>query len=77
MRKQLEEAVESCTSLIDLMQSEDPAVREEATDAARGMLWKWVDEGNPTELINLLGAIRLTVKMTLEHWEGDEDEDQA
>lgn len=67
MKQQLEEAVQSCTTLIDLMQSEDDAVREEATDAARGMLWRWVDEGNPTELINLLGAIRLVVQMTLDH----------
>ncbi len=74
MKKQLEEAIESCTSLIELMQSDDLAVREEATDAARGLLWTWVDKGNPTELINLLGAIRLTVKMTLEHWGDDEEQ---
>lgn len=69
MKQKLEEAVEACTVLIQLMQSGDQTVREEATDAARGMLWQWVDEGNQTELINLIGAIRIVTKMTLEHLE--------
>ena len=69
MKKKLKDAIEACTTLIDLMQSDDEAVREEATDAARGMLWKWVDQGNTTELLNLIGAIRLVTKRTLEHME--------
>jgi hypothetical protein len=69
LKKKLEDAITACNTLIDLMQSADPKVKEEATDAARGMLWKWVDEGNATELINLIGAIRLVTTMALEHWE--------
>lgn len=69
MRKKLEEALEACNTLIELMQSDELAVREEAVDAARGMLWRWVDEGNATELINLIGAIRLVTKLSLDHCE--------
>lgn len=72
MRKKLEDALAACGTLIDLMQSPDREIREEATDAARGMLWRWVDEGNTTELLNLIGAIRLVTKMSLDHWEGPE-----
>lgn len=71
MRQKLEEAIVACTTLIEFMQSTDLMVREEAVDAARGMLWRWVDEGNATELLNLIGAIRLVTKMSLDHLEDE------
>lgn len=71
MRQKLEEAITACTTLIELMQSTDLTVQEEAVDAARGMLWRWVDEGNATELLNLIGAIRLVTKTSLDHLEDE------
>lgn len=74
MRQQLIDLIAACTELIERMQDTDEESREAALDTARGLLWKWVDEGNPTQLINLLAAIRLLSQQTLEYLEDDEDD---
>lgn len=71
IQDRLRETIESCSELIARMQ----AGEQEALDTARGMLWKWVDEGDFTQLTNLMAAIRLLSQVTLESME-EEDADR-
>lgn len=60
-RQQLEEMIAACDGILAGIKQGDQA----AIDTAQGLIRRWVDIGNETELTNLLGAIRLTVGETM------------
>ena len=61
-RSQLRQTIYACDKIIELIQAGD----DDALDTARGLIWRWVDQGNPAEVVNLLSAIRMFITKALE-----------
>lgn len=61
-RHQLIEMIAACDGIIAGIEKGE----QEAVDTAQGLIRRWVDVGNETDLTNLLGAIRLTVGETMQ-----------